>query len=99
MYQRYLVLTLLFASMLVLPAPATHTTTVIQSYQGNDLTLIESQLKMAIANQNEQGASALLEFENQLTPSEIRVVESKGIEFARRGSTIINVCLTNIFVI
>jgi len=91
MYQRYLVLTLLFASMIVMPAPTTHTTTIVHSSFGDDVTLIEAQLQMAISNENGQGVSALLEFENQLTVSEINTIESIGVEFARRGSSIINV--------
>lgn len=90
MNQRYLVLALLLASMMVLPVHVTHTT-ITQSSPGDDVTLIESQLQMAISNENEQGVSALLEFENQLTTSEINTIESTGVEFVRRGSSIINV--------
>ncbi|MHA1387058.1 MAG: S8 family serine peptidase [Candidatus Thorarchaeota archaeon] len=91
MYQRYLVLALLFTSMMVLPAPTSYATTTIQSTLVTDVTLIEAQLQMAISNEKGHGASALLEFERQLTVSEINTIESTGIEFARRGSSIINV--------
>ncbi|TFG97495.1 hypothetical protein E4H12_08440, partial [Candidatus Thorarchaeota archaeon] len=92
MIQRYLVLALLFASMIVMPAPAKYTTTTtIQSSRGDDVTLVEAQLQMAITNENGQGVSALLEFEKQLTEFEINTIESIGVKFARRGSSIINV--------
>jgi len=93
MYRRYLVLVLLFASMMVLPTPTAYATTPTtnQSTLGVDATLIEAQLQMAISNENGQGASALLEFEDQLTESEINKIESIGVEFARRGSSIIHV--------
>ncbi|MGY5857789.1 MAG: S8 family serine peptidase [Candidatus Thorarchaeota archaeon] len=91
MIQRYLVLALLFASMMVMPTPTTHATTIVHSSFGEDVTLIEAQLQMAISNENGQGVSALLEFEDQLTATEIKTIESIGVEFARRGSSIINV--------
>jgi subtilisin family serine protease len=91
MYQRYLILALFFASIMLLPAPASYTTTTFQSSSGTDITLVETQLQMTLSNENGKGVSALLEFESQLTLSEINKIESAGIEFARRGSSIINV--------
>ena len=90
MYQRYFVLIILMASMFILPTPLTMTTPVL-SANNSDISLIETQLKMAISNDDGQGVSAILEFENQLTPTEIHLAESTGVEFTRRGSSIVNV--------
>jgi len=62
MYQRYLVITLLLASMIVMPAPAA-STSLIQTTPDLDIALVEAKLQMEIASDEGQGASALLEFE------------------------------------
>ena len=90
MYRRYLVLAILMASLFILPTPFATTTSTLSTLN-TDLSLIETQLQMAISRDNRQGVSALLEFDNQLTQSEIQLVEHAGIEFVRRGSSIVNV--------
>lgn len=89
MNRRYLVLALLIASMIMIPAPSVSTSTQFSSEF--DATLIEAKLQMEISNDEGQGAGAILEFEEQLSLSEIRVVESLGIKFVRRGSSIVHV--------
>ncbi|MCK4566012.1 MAG: hypothetical protein KAU48_01760, partial [Candidatus Thorarchaeota archaeon] len=90
MNRRYLVLALLLASMIAMPAPAAYTST-IQSNLDFDLSLVEAKLQMEIASEEGQGVSALLEFDDQLSASEIAAVESLGVKFIRRGSSIVNV--------
>lgn len=90
MNRRYLVLALLLASMIAMPAPAAYTST-IQSTLDFDISLVETKLQMEIASDDGQGVSALLEFDNQLSDSEIAAVESLGVEFIRRGASIVNV--------
>ncbi len=90
MNRRYLVLALLLASMIAMPAPADYTSTM-QSTLNFDISLVETKLQMEIASEEGQGVSALLEFDDQLSVSEIAVVESLGVEFVRRGSSIVNV--------
>jgi len=90
MNRRYLVLALLLASMLAMPAPAAYTST-IQSTLNFDISLVETKLQMEIASEDGHGVSALLEFDDQLSASEITAVESLGVEFVRRGSSIVNV--------
>ncbi len=90
MNRHYLVLALLLASMIAMPAPAAYTST-IQSNLDFDISLVETKLQMEIASDEGQGVSALLEFDDQLSASEIEAVESLGVEFVRRGSLIVNV--------
>jgi len=90
MYQRYLVITLLLASMIVMPAPAA-STSLIQTTPDLDIALVEAKLQMEIASDEGQGASALLEFDDQLSLSEIQTVESSGVQLVRRGSSIVHV--------
>lgn len=90
MYQRYLILLLLLA--LVIPLPANSAT--VSSAPSNITVhqpLIEARLQMEIANSQNKGASAILEFESPLSNAEIHQAEALGLQFARRGSTIINV--------
>ena len=90
MHQRYIILVLLLA--LVLPLP-THSITLFdgQSNVAINHPLIEARLQMEIANAQDTGASAILEFKNPLSHAEILQAEALGLQFARRGSTIINV--------
>jgi subtilisin family serine protease len=90
MYQRYIILLLLVATILPLPSLAM----VRYSPQlvfGTGDPLIEARLKMEIASAKESGTSAILEFKNPLSEMEIVQAESLGIDFARRGNTIISV--------
>jgi subtilisin family serine protease len=91
MYQKYLILTLLI--VLVIPFPF-HTTSALSNIQSNtfaDQPLIEARLQMEIANAQDRGAPAILEFTNPLSDAQIQQAEAMGIQFARRGNTIINV--------
>ncbi|MFW9960974.1 MAG: S8 family serine peptidase [Candidatus Thorarchaeota archaeon] len=90
MYQRYLILILLFA--LVIPLPTNSAT--VSSVPSNITVhqpLIEARLQMEIANSQDKRASAILEFESPLSNAEILRAEALGLQFSRRGSTIINV--------
>ena len=90
MLQRYLILVLLIA--LIIPLPA-HTITLSNS-QSNAFThqpLIEARLQMEIANAQDRGTSAILEFKNPLSMADIIQAEAIGLKFARRGAAIINV--------
>ncbi|TFG27293.1 hypothetical protein EU528_13120 [Candidatus Thorarchaeota archaeon] len=89
MYQRYLILALLFASMIVMPVHSEAAS--IQLNFDFDDTLVETKLQMEIARDDGQGVSALLEFDDQISTSEIRAIESLGIDFVRRGSSIVHV--------
>jgi subtilisin family serine protease len=90
MHRRYLILALLLA--LVFPLPA-HTTTQsnIHSDAINVQPLIEARLRMEIAKAQGKGARAILEFVSPLSDRQIAQAESLGLQFARRGSMIINV--------
>ena len=90
MYRRYLVLVLLLASMIAMPAPIASTLTT-QSTLGFDVALVETKLQMEISTEGGQGVSALLEFDDQLSASEIIMVESLGVNLVRRGSSIVHV--------
>ncbi|MHA1481504.1 MAG: hypothetical protein ACTSQZ_08790, partial [Candidatus Thorarchaeota archaeon] len=70
MNRRYLVLALLLASMIAMPAPAANTAT-IQSTLDFDISLVETRLQMEIASEEGQGVRALLEFDDQLSVSEL----------------------------
>ncbi|MFW9844350.1 MAG: S8 family serine peptidase [Candidatus Thorarchaeota archaeon] len=89
MYRRYLVLALLLASMVMLPT--TTTSVSVQFNSDFDTTLIETKLKMEIASDEGQGVSAILEFKEQLSPSETQTAEGLGVDFVRRGSSIVHV--------
>lgn len=54
-------------------------------------SLIETRLEKDIASNRELGSRALLEFGSELTESQISQIETAGIEFVRRGSSIVNV--------
>ncbi|MGY5871317.1 MAG: S8 family serine peptidase [Candidatus Thorarchaeota archaeon] len=90
MYRRYLVLTILIASMIILPTPTVFSATRDYNFD-YDTTLVETRLQMEIATDQGQGVAALLEFDEQLTISEIGAVEALGVQFVRRGSSIVNV--------
>ncbi len=90
MYQRYLILILLL--VLVIPLPANSVTvSSIQSNIAVNQPLVEARLQMEIANSQNKGASAILEFKSPLSNAEIIQAEALGLQFARRGSAIINV--------
>jgi subtilisin family serine protease len=89
MYQRYFILTILLLPLFVVPVSAVayaefHT---IVTPEG---PLIESRLMMEIET-TLHGTSALLEFKDPLTQSEILRAQSLGVEFVRRGSSIVHV--------
>ncbi len=89
MYRRYFILIILLA-----PAFFVQTSTASQilltQLEGTG-PLIESRLRMEIQGSGDNGAIALLEFDDELTMDEIRIAESHGIDFTRRGSSIVNV--------
>ena len=90
MYRSHLIVALLIVSILPLSGNS-----VVQhsSYYSPiaDGYLIEARLQMEIASAQESGASAILEFKGPLSSTEIAQAEALGLDFARRGSTIINV--------
>ncbi len=90
MYKRCVILTLLLFSMITTP-PIVISSAAISNTLNETNSLIETQLSMELANNQELGAQALLEFENQLTTSQINEIEATGIQFVRRGSSIVSV--------
>ncbi|MFW9870563.1 MAG: S8 family serine peptidase [Candidatus Thorarchaeota archaeon] len=89
MNKRYLILVILLAPAFFAPT-STATRIVLSPIEGST-PLIESRLRMEIQTSGPKGAVALLEFENELSFDQIRAAESLGIEFVRRGSSIVNV--------
>ncbi|MFX1484559.1 MAG: S8 family serine peptidase, partial [Promethearchaeota archaeon] len=89
MYRRYLILFILLAPVLFIPTSMA--TRVIVTPSGDTNPMIGSRLKMEIHNSGPQGAKALLEFTDELSGEQIRTIESHGIEFVRRGHSIVNV--------
>ena len=90
MYRSHLIVALLIVSIL----PLSGNSVVQHSAYYSPIAdgyLIEARLQMEIASAQESGASAILEFRKPLSSMEIAQAESLGLEFARRGSTIINV--------
>ncbi|TFG33735.1 hypothetical protein EU527_06835 [Candidatus Thorarchaeota archaeon] len=90
MYRHCLLLTILLLSTIT-GSNITVTITSGPSELVEPSSLIETRLKMDIMANQESGSSALLEFSNELSESEICQVEAAGIEFVRRGSSVINV--------
>ena len=90
MYQRRFILAILLISMVIMPGLSI-SSAVVNTTIKRPSTLVETQLAREIATNQNLGTRALLEFRNQLTASEIREIESIGIQFAKRGSNIINV--------
>ncbi|MFW9793753.1 MAG: S8 family serine peptidase, partial [Candidatus Thorarchaeota archaeon] len=89
MYRRYLILLILLAPAFFVPK--TVATQMILSPSEGTIPLIEPRLRMEVQSSGSHGASALLEFTDELSGDDIRQVESLGIEFTRRGSSIVNV--------
>lgn len=90
MHQRRFIVALLLLSIVLMPgisiSSAVSNTTITRP-----TTLVETQLARELATNQNVGTRALLEFKNQLTTSEIREIEATGIQFAKHGSSIINV--------
>ena len=90
MHQRRFIIALLLLSIVLMPgisiSSAVSNTTITRP-----TTLVETQLARELATNQNVGTRALLEFKNQLTTSEIREIEATGIQFAKHGSSIINV--------
>lgn len=90
MYQRYLLLALMTLSLIIVPGH-------VIVFDNNDLKhsqiepLIETRLQMEITSQTIGGTKAILEFQSTLTFSDIIAIENLGVQFARRGSSIISV--------
>ncbi|MHA3963634.1 MAG: S8 family serine peptidase [Candidatus Thorarchaeota archaeon SMTZ1-45] len=89
MYRKYFILTILLLPLFVTSTSvATHLE--LNSVQSLPNSSIESRLRMEVQSSS-NSVSALLEFEDTLTRSEIQYAESLGISFVRRGSSIVHV--------
>lgn len=89
MYRRYFILTILLLPMFLTPASIA-ARLELNSIVGAEGPLIESRLRMEVQTSSNV-VSALLEFEDPLTPAEILRAESLGVNFVKRGSSIVNV--------
>ena len=78
MYRRYLILIILLAPAFFIPTSMA--TRIILSPSDGTNPLIESRLRMEIQTSGDSGASALLEFEDELSFDEIRTAESLGVK-------------------
>lgn len=90
MYRRYFILTILLLSMMAGPRISVMATSVHTDIN-EPSSLIETRLGMEIASNQGIGTPAVLEFSSQLTPLQIATIEKAGVEFVKRGSTIVNV--------
>jgi subtilisin family serine protease len=95
MFKKSLVLLILLATFLVTPGVNVGAAVSIQSSSSAE-PLIESRLSFEIlasvsGGSGSRGVSALLEFDNALTPEEISWAESQGVSFSRRGSSLVSV--------
>jgi len=89
MYRRYIILTILLLPLFLSPTSmATHME--LNSVVRTSGPLIESRLRMEVQSSS-ASVSALLEFKDTLTNAEILYAESLGVNFVRRGSSIVNV--------
>jgi len=88
MYRRYLILLVLILPGFIVPSIVA--TRIVLNPVDGAVPLIEPRLRMEIQSSGE-GTSALLEFNDELTASEISQAESLGISFTRRGSSLVNV--------
>ncbi|MHA1964839.1 MAG: S8 family serine peptidase [Candidatus Thorarchaeota archaeon] len=89
MYRRYFILTILLVPLFLTPVSVA-ARLELNSSVGIEGPLIESRLRMEVQTSSTV-ASALLEFEDPLTPTEILRAESLGVNFVKRGSSIVNV--------
>ena len=89
MYRRYFILTILLVPLFLTPVSVA-ARLELNSVVGIEGPLIESRLRMEVQTSS-TSASALLEFEDTLTPAEILRAESLGVKFVKRGSSIVNV--------
>ncbi|MFW9966455.1 MAG: S8 family serine peptidase [Candidatus Thorarchaeota archaeon] len=94
MSKRYLILGLFIISLIMPAAPVNHRTTV--SLVETAGPSIGSQLMVELAASSSDlpislGRRTILQFEDELSPQEIEFAESKGVEFVRRGSSIVKV--------
>ncbi len=89
MYRRYFILTILLVPLFL--APVSMAAHLELNYSNNPKgPLIEARLRMEVQSSSDS-ASALLEFNDPLTNDEILRAESLGVNFVRRGSSIVNV--------
>ncbi|MFW9768563.1 MAG: S8 family serine peptidase [Candidatus Thorarchaeota archaeon] len=88
MYRRYLILLVLLIPGFVVPT--TIATKIVINPVGESTPLIEPRLRIEMQNSGTE-STALLEFREELTSSQIKHVEALGVSFTRRGSTIVNV--------
>ncbi|MHA2310363.1 MAG: S8 family serine peptidase [Candidatus Thorarchaeota archaeon] len=96
MVRRYLILGLLIVSLVFPVTPANGVSpNPVTDFAGPSIGL---QLRMELAkgvdgqsHPADSGHRAILQFEQELSPRQIEYAESEGIEFARRGDSIVNV--------
>ncbi|MFX1606113.1 MAG: S8 family serine peptidase, partial [Promethearchaeota archaeon] len=86
---RYFILTILLIPLIFTPI-STVAHLELTSISGTNEPLIESRLRMEVQSSS-SCASALLEFEDPLTNNEILKAESFGVNFVRRGLSVVNV--------
>jgi subtilisin family serine protease len=89
MNYRYLILTILLIPLIVAPV-STVARLELSFIDGVREPLIESRLRVEVQSSS-SSTSALLEFEDPLTNSEILRAESLGVNFVRRGSSVVSV--------
>ena len=89
MHRRYFILTILLVPLFIAPVSMATRLEVSSSFDSKS-PLIETRLRMEVQSSSES-ASALLEFNDPLTNAEILWAESVGVNFVRRGSSIVNV--------
>jgi len=96
MLRRHLILVLFIITLFVPATPATHHFSV--SLRENLAPSIDPQLRMALASSSREsvpasvaGSRAILQFEQELTSHQMILAESLGIEFERRGDSVVSV--------
>jgi len=94
MYTRYLVIAILLTSTLLVIPPATSLNSAIgedrlRPYVDSDLLM---NLQSRVAGVGEStNCSALMEFQAELSSQEIAMAESMGLQFLRRGTSVVHV--------
>ena len=88
MYYRYFILAILLLPLFVTPSITLRSAVTLTP--GSEAPVVESRLKAEIQSSS-TSVSALLEFHDTLTNTEIVQAERMGIKFVRRESSIVNV--------
>ena len=88
MNHRYVILAIILLPLFMTPAIVARP--VVGLTARSDAPTVDSRLKAEIQSSS-GGVRALLEFQDTLTNAQIIQAENMGIEFVRRGSTIVNV--------